>query len=206
MTILNKEQQEHVAEAVKAVEKRTNAELVTVIAATSDDYRYIPALWAALISLLLPSVLYFTPLSIAWVAWLPIIVFLVLNGLLQLGGFRSRLVPKSVSSWRASNMARRQFLEQGLHHTQHGTGVLIFVSEAEHFVEILVDRGISEKVDDAQWQSIVDTFIQDVQSNAIEEGFVRCLDSCAKILETAVPKTSDNTNELDDRLVLVGYD
>lgn len=204
--MLSQAQQERVGEAVKSVESRTNAELVTVIAATSDDYRYIPALWAALVALLLPSVLYFTPLSIAWVAWLPIIVFIVLNTCLQLGGFRSKLVPKAVATWRASNMACRQFLEHGLHHTDGETGVLIFVSEAEHFVEILVDRGIKNKIDDSEWQDIVDAFIRDVRAKQVEEGFLRCLESCADILAVAVPKTPDNKNELDDRLVLIGYD
>ena len=204
--MLNKVQQERVSDAVRSVELRTNAELVTVIAATSDDYRYIPALWAALVALLIPSMLYFTPLSITWLAWLPIIVFLVLNACLQLSGFRSRLVPKAVSTWRASNMACRQFLEQGLHHTSDETGILVFVSEAEHFVEILVDRGIRARVDDSQWQSIIDTFIQDVRAKEIEKGFVKCLNSCGEILEQAVPKTPENKNELDDRLVLIGYD
>ena len=68
---------------------------------------------------------------------------------------RTQLIPKGVREWRASNMARRQFLERNLHHTDGDTGVLIFVSEAEHYVEILADRGISAQVDDGRWAEII---------------------------------------------------
>ena len=206
MTLLRKQEQETVAQAIRDVEATTNAELVTVLAAASDEYRYIPLLWASLIALLVPSALYFFVNTIEVVLWTQLLVVVVLGGIGQLGVFRARLIPRGVASWRAANMARRQFLELGLHHTDGETGVLVFVSEAERFVEILVDRGISSQVDDSKWESIVSQFIDDVHSGKIEQGFVRCLNSCGEILSTAVPKTPDNKNELDDRLVLIGYD
>ena len=93
-----------------------------------------------------------------------------------------------------------------MHHTDDDTGVLIFVSEAEHYVEILVDRGISAKVGDDQWSNIIERFVADVRDGEVEQGFLTALESCGDILEAAVPKTSDNRNELDNRLVLIGYD
>ncbi len=124
------------AEAVREVETRTNAELVTVLCASSDGYRYIPLLWAALIALVVPSLLYLTNLSVEWTVWGQLGVFIVVGLVLQISTIRSRLIPRAVRYWRASNMARRQFLEQNLHHTDADTGVLIFVSEAERYVEI----------------------------------------------------------------------
>ena len=103
-------------------------------------------------------------------------------------------------------MARRQFLEQGLHHTDGDTGVLVFVSEAERYVEILVDRGISSKVEDDKWLSIVEGFVTDVHERRVEQGFLTALKRCGEILAETVPKTPDNRNELDNRLVLIGYD
>ena len=146
MSLVTAEQQTRIAEAIAEVERHTDAELVTVIAAASDDYRYIPLLWAALAALIVPALLYFTPLyeiDPLYLFWAQAGVFVVLALALSLSAFRVRLIPRAVREWRASNMACRQFLEQGLHHTEGETGVLIFVSEAEHFVEILVDRGIS---------------------------------------------------------------
>ncbi len=206
MSLLTQEDQAKVAQAVKDVESRTNAELVTVLCARSDEYRYIPVLWACLVALLIPSALYFFTLPIEWTVWGQLSVFIVLALALQLSIVRVRLIPKSVRYWRASNMARRQFLEQGLHRTDLQTGVLIFVSEDEHYVEILVDDGISSKIPDTEWQEIVQEFVDHVKSRNTLQGFLQCLSRVGDDLEVAVPKTPDNKNELDDRLILIGYD
>lgn len=206
MSLLTQEDQVTVSQAVKDVESRTNAELVTVLCARSDEYRYIPILWACLVALLIPSALYFTTLPVEWTVWGQLFVFVALALLLQIANIRVRLIPKSVRYWRASNMARRQFLEQGLHRTNSQTGVLIFVSEDERYVEILCDDGISVQIPDSEWQDIVVDFIDQVRSRRTLEGFVDCLKRVGDLLEVAVPKTPDNKNELDDRLVLIGFD
>ena len=206
MAFIGTAEQTRISAAIAEVERKTDAELVTVLAAASDDYRYIPLLWAALVALIVPSALYLTPLSTAWMITAQLVAFVVLAVLLQTETLRTRLIPKSVRTLRAANMARRQFLEQGLHHTDDDTGMLIFVSEAEHYVEILVDRGISSKVDDERWSSIIENFVDDVHEGQVERGFLTALERCGEILAEAVPKTPDNRNELDNRLILIGYD
>lgn len=206
MAFIGTAEQTRISAAIAEVERGTDAELVTVLIAASDDYRYIPLLWAALVALIVPSALYLTPLSTAWMITAQLVAFVVLAVLLQTETIRTRLIPKSVRTLRAANMARRQFLEQGLHHTGDDTGVLIFVSEAEHYVEILVDRGISSKVDNERWSSIIENFVNDVHEGQVERGFLTALERCGEILAEAVPKTPDNRNELDDRLILIGYD
>ncbi|WP_232059328.1 hypothetical protein [Kineobactrum salinum] len=42
MTLLSKSDQEAVTAAINEVERQTDAELVTVLTAQSDDYSYIP--------------------------------------------------------------------------------------------------------------------------------------------------------------------
>lgn len=206
MAFIGTAEQTRISAAIAEVERGTDAELVTVLIAASDDYRYIPLLWAALVALIVPSALYLTPLSTAWMITAQLVAFVVLAVLLQTETIRTRLIPKSVRTLRAANMARRQFLEQGLHHTGDDTGVLIFVSEAEHYVEILVDRGISSKVDNERWSSIIENFVNDVHEGQVERGFLTALERCGEILAEAVPKTPDNRNELDNRLILIGYD
>jgi putative membrane protein len=148
---------------------------VTVLAGQSDDYRYIPLLWASLIALVLPgALLFFTGWLAGWqlllVQWL---TFLVLAVLFRIPKVTSRLIPRSVRHWRACNLARRQFIELNLHHTDDGTGMLIFVSEAERYVEILVDRGISSRIDNSAWESIVETFTAHVRNGRVLDGFCR---------------------------------
>ncbi|MFP1681040.1 TPM domain-containing protein [Alloalcanivorax sp. C16-1] len=202
--LLNEEDQKRVARAIAAIEKDTDAELVTVLARQSDDYRYIPLLWAALLSLLVPLALAFLPI---WLSALETLlaqwtVLVVLGLLFRWPPLMMALVPRRVKQWRAANLARRTFLDQGLHHTRGGTGLLIFVSEAEHYVEILADRGIAEKVPDERWQSIVDTFTGHVKQGEVLNGFLECIASCGDELILKIPAT-EQKNELPNHLVLL---
>jgi len=51
-------EQRQIAEAIARAERRTDAELVTVLARRADDYPYLPLLWAALLALAIPLLLH----------------------------------------------------------------------------------------------------------------------------------------------------
>lgn len=204
MALLNESEQRQVAEAINAVERETDAELVTVLAAQADDYTYIPLLWASLVALLLPGALnyFFAWLSAQELLLVQWLTFAGVSLLLRIPALTTRLIPRAVRHWRASNLARRQFLEHNLHHTTGATGMLIFVSEAEHYVEILVDRGISNRLPDATWQAIVADFTQRVKQGQTLEGFLGCIQACGVQLKQHVPATHER-NELPNRLVIL---
>lgn len=204
MALLTEHEQRQVAEAIARVEKTTDAELVTVLAARADDYAYIPLLWASLIALVVPGVVhylsgYLTMYTLLLAQWA---TFIVLCLVFRLPKVTTRLIPRSVRHWRASNLARRQFLEQNLHHTLGSTGVLIFVSEAERYVEILVDEGISRHLDDSSWNGIVQAFTQQVKQGQTLAGFIACIEACGELLKVHVPMTQTR-NELPNRLVVL---
>lgn len=203
MKLLDESQQRQVAAAIAEAERRTDAELVAVLASRSDDYRYIPMLWATAIALALPlPLLYFGDLTAETIFTLQLLAFVLTALLFQLPAIRFRLIPKPVLDRRTANVARRQFLEQGLHHTQNESGMLIFVSEAEHYVEIIVDRGISRFVDDAQWQEIVNEFVDHVRRGESLDGFLRCIERCGDLLQQHLPATQEK-NELPNHLILL---
>ena len=204
MALLTQEQQRQVEEAVTRAELRTDAEIVTVLAPRADDYSYIPLLWASLIALVLPAVVHllnsglatYTLLMLQWAC------FVFLSLIFRIPAITTRLIPPRVRHWRASNLARRQFLEHKLHHTAGRTGVLIFVSEAERYVEILVDEGISRHLDDSDWGTIVSDFVRRVALGHTAEGFTACIDACAEVLAQHIPKTQTR-NQLPNRLVML---
>ena len=88
------------------------------------------------------------------------LVFLGLGALFQIPRLRAALVPKSVRDGRAARHAREQFFLQGLHRTELRTGTLVFVSLAEHYVEILADTGIADRVEDGVWDEAVAEFVR----------------------------------------------
>ena len=196
--------QQKISQAIGDVERLTDAEVVCVLAPRSDDYYYIPALWAALIALMSPLLLVLTPWwgQSSAVSLLQLFVFVVSWLLLRWQPLFQRIIPRTVRDWRAANMARRQFLENGLHYTQQGSGLLIFVSAQERYVEILADRGIAQKIADDQWQEIVSAFVQQVKHNQIEKGFIECIQSCGNLLTEHYPATTSK-NELPNTLVVL---
>jgi len=205
MALLTEHEQRKVAEAIARVERETDAELVTVLAARADDYAYIPLLWASLLALVVPGVVHYltgalTMHSLLLVQWAS---FIVLCLVFRIPKVTTHLIPRRVRHWRASNLARRQFLEQNLHHTIGGTGMLIFVCEAERYVEILVDEGISKRLDDKSWDAIVAAFTQQVKQGQTLQGFVTCIEACGELLKVHVPVTQVR-NELPNRLVVLG--
>jgi len=204
MTLLNQQEQEQVAAAIHAVERETDAEVVTVLTAQADNYAYIPLLWAGLIALWVPGIInYFsgwlTADTLLLGQWL---VFVVLSLVFRIPGINRRLIPRSVRYWRASNLARRQFLEQNLHHTAGATGMLIFVSEAERYVEILVDQGISSQIDNGAWEAIIATFTEQVKQGETLQGFITCIEACGTHLKAKLP-ASHQKNELPNHLVIL---
>lgn len=204
MALLSESEQRQVAEAINRVERETDAELVTVLAPQADNYAYIPLLWAGILALVVPGAINYFP---GWLNAYELLLtqwatFIVLGLVFRLPRITTRLIPRSVRYWRAANLARRQFLEQKLHHTHGGTGMLIFVSEAERYVEILVDQGISSRLSDDTWASIVATFTRDVKAGQTLQGFLGCIESCGQHLKQHVPATHER-NELPNHLIIL---
>ncbi|WP_250463016.1 TPM domain-containing protein [Microbulbifer litoralis] len=202
--MLNSEYRRKVAETIREVETRTDAEVVTVLAREADNYLYISTLWAAFLALLLAPLMQFLPWWIEYeqaftLQW---ILFITLAVLFRWRPLTMRLVPRKVKYWRAANLARREFLEQELHSTRGRLGLLIFVSQAEHYVEILADRGLAEQITDESWQEIVEHFVREIKRGKTGEAFVHCIGKCGELLEEAAP-VSEIKNELPNHLIIL---
>jgi len=188
MSFLNSDEKSALRKQIQQVESGTQAEIVTVIARQSDGYRYIPVLWAALIALSIPGLYYLWSIMTqsgwitldervqmqSWLYAVQVLVFLGLGMLFQVPAARMFVIPSTVKRQRAARHAREQFFLQNLHQTRNRTGVLIFVSVAEHYVEIIVDSAIAETVDNTRWAQAVDEFVTKVKSGHIASAF-----SCA---------------------------
>ena len=204
MTLINEQQQAKVQHAIGQAEKNTDAELVTVLAGESDDYYFIPTMWAALVSLVTPAVLLQTNLWLSQtdILWIQLIEFMALALVFRWQPLKHLLVPKRVKHARAALVAKQQFLSQGLHHTRGETGLLIFVSEAERYVEILADRGINNLVPDGAWDNILQQLLGQIKANNTETGLIDAIQACGDLLAEHVPSTHDQ-DELPNHLVIL---
>lgn len=202
---LTSSEKQEISDAIEAIEQQTSGELVAVIADSSDEYYFIPVLWAAVLALALPGLWYL--FNRGWgdfslnLYLLQVLVFVVLTLLFRLPGLKVWLIPRTVKHRRAAALARREFLTLGLHTTHNRAAIMVFVSVFEHYVEILADDGVDQKVEPLQWQQIVDQFIMAVKASQFAQGFLTAIVQCGDILETHFPPDPNEVDELPNHLI-----
>lgn len=199
---------ERITTAIGNAENHTSGEIYAVVAQQSDDYFFVAGFMAALWSLVLGCGLALIAplLNIQPGLWVLAAAQLA-SFLASLAVFhlfpqvRLQFVPRSIAYRRASNNAVRQFLSHGIHKTSDRCGVLIFVSLAEHYAEIIADAGINQKVDQSDWDTMVGVLIDHARQGQIADGFVNAIGQAGTLLGSHFPAKKDQKNELSDRLI-----
>ncbi len=201
--LISADERRRIEAAIRDAEGKTVGELVTVIARRADDYLLIPVIYACAVAVGLPLALW---LGGVWESFLPLYLaqLAVLVLLVPLFCWRPvmmRLVPDTLQRDCASRLAREQFFANGLHETPERGSLLLFVSEAEHYVEIIADRGIDEKVPPGAWDGIVGEFTRQVRAGKVADGFVAAVAACGALLATHLPASGETANHLPDVLI-----
>lgn len=197
---------EDIRKAVEALEKVTTGEMVCVIAQSSARYVMFPLFWAALLALLSPALnpvlaAVFPHAGYAVNFEIQSGVFVGLAALFLLTPLRHRLTPAAVRLGNCRRYAFEQFFVQRLNETNKRSGVMIFVSIDEHYVELIADRGINDKVQPGVWSGIVNALVEDIRAGRVHEGYLKAVTSCREILERHFPEVKDDVNELADNLI-----
>lgn len=204
MELLSEADKQRIATAIAEAEKQTSGEIVAVVARESSSYMFVPVLWAALLALLVPwPLIAFTWWSVHTIFVAQIVAFLALLLAFWPRPVRLALVPPSLKQLRAHRRAVDQFLAQNLHTTGSRTGVLIYVSEAERYTEILADSAIDSKVDKGTWQRIVDEMLSDISAGRAGDGFTKAIAAVGRELAAHFPPGSSDPNELPDHLIVL---
>jgi uncharacterized membrane protein len=87
--------------------------------------------------------------------------------------------------------------------TADNSGVLLYLQLAERRVEIVADRGISERVQPELWQSLCGDFARDMANGPADAAVMACLARINALLAEHFPASADNPRELpDDPVVL----
>ncbi|ABS13803.1 MULTISPECIES: TPM domain-containing protein [Brucella/Ochrobactrum group] len=207
-TLIGAEDHARIAEAIRKAEAETSGEIYAVLARSSDDY-FFAAGFVATCGILIASVI------AAFLAhWYWFDIRLPMFGLAVLAAFltamlvlwffpaiRMLLVPRRIRYKRAHLNALQQFLARNVHITEHRTGILLFVSMAEHYAEVIADAGIHARVEQDEWNAIVATLIHHASRAQVAEGFVLAIGQAGVLLEKHFPAGPDNINELDDHLI-----
>ena len=192
-----------IEDAISRAEKKTSGEIVVVVARVSSRYYGIGLMWAALAGLSVPlPLILFTKWPVEHLYIIQLAVFALGVALLQWEPLRFAVVPKSVKHARAHERALKEFLAQNLHTTKGRTGILIYVSFAEHFAELVADHAIDKKVSHETWDEIVRNLTDHLARGECKKGLTAAIEACGKLLAKHFPPRSDDQNELSNHLIV----
>jgi putative membrane protein len=147
--------------------------------------------------------IHFTKWPIEYVYLLQLGVFLLGVLLVQWEAFRVAVAPRALKHARAHLRAVEQFLVQDLHTTTGRTGVLIYVSWAERYAEVIADDGIYKKVTPQVWDDLIAELTEAIGQGTRTGGFVAAIDQCGAILAEHFPPGSADRDELPNHLIVL---
>ena len=213
-----------VSAAVSAAEGHSAGEIVTIMAERSDSYHDVALVWSALVGFLALGALSLAPqfylglidrFTGTWQSdWHPGQVFALAlfaasakflgMWLVQLWQpLRLALVPRPLKHARVRARAVTSF-KIGAERRTHGrTGVLIYLSLAEHRAEIVADDAIAAKVAPEVWGAAMATLVGEIRSGRPAAGLVGAVEQVGAVLAEHFPRAGDDINELPDRLIEV---
>lgn len=211
-----------VTNAVAAAEQDTSGEIVTVIAAQSNDYDDVALVWASVVAFLAMSVVALFPdfyqglyyrISGGWGheltanQWLgTVIAFGVLKWIgvwliLLWRPLRLWLTPRAILAGRVRARAIDLFKVGTEAKTLGRTGLLLYVSLREHRADIVADEAIAAKVAPEVWGDAMAALIDLVRKGRPGEGMAEAVRQMGVVLAEHFPRGSENPNELPDRLI-----
>lgn len=211
-----------VSAAVAQAETRTDGEIVTIVARQSDAYHDVALQWAMgcaflVIGLAAALPTHFQALYIrllgGWHLELPLALFLTLlfvhaaatflgvRWLLAIPALRMALTPGATRGRRVRRRALLLFRTAAEARTHGRTGILIYLSLAEHRAEIVADEAIAARVAPEIWGDAMAAMIAEVRERRIGAGMAAAVERVGTVLAEHLPRSAHNPNELPDRLI-----
>lgn len=201
---------ERIEATVREAEARTSGEIVPYVVAASDEYPTAAwkgaALGSLLGTLLAAAAYYFGEFWATHVLlWMTLpatagaAVGYVLTDLLP--PLKRRMAGDEILESRSYRRAEAAFLEAEVFRTRERTGILLFLSLFEHRVIVLGDSGIHQKVEQGEWDGIVQKVVAGIRAGKPAEALVAAIQECGALLERhGVARRADDRDELTNEL------
>jgi putative membrane protein len=211
-----------VTAAVTAAEAHTDGEIVTVVARASDKYHDVALHWSVIAMLLVLALLAVFPgiaegiharLIDAWSEGTPggayytialvlmAVTFLVCRVLMAPMSVRMVLTPGATKTRRVRAKALQLFRTGAEKRTVAATGVLLYLSLAEHRAELIADEAIHARVPDDVWGHAMASLVSAVRDGRPGDGMAAAVGEIGVVLAAHFPRSEGDTNELPDRLI-----
>ena len=217
--IINAEQRTRIESAVSAAESKTCCEIVPVVATVSGRYdraEDLVGLWCAIVG---AAVVFLTfpghsdagrwggiPMWGQVVLLAIIMLFCFVTGTATAQQFhvlRRLFTPRPQMQEEVNLRARELFFDRRVHHTTGASGLLIFVSLYERMAVVLGDRIVVEALGKTYCENLCQRLTTSLRSGDVTAAICDTIHHAATALESALPRTANDVNELPDTLVLL---
>jgi putative membrane protein len=199
---LTKQDKQAISAAITEAEKSTSAEIVLVVAETSDAYQDYVVLTALAIGSLIAGILWAENLLTEF-PYLFIVQFAVIalfSCVPVLRNFCIRFIPKKIQQYRAAHRAYGEYINISQNIPATVPVLIFYISLAEHYAHIVAGRLVHEKIPDEIWDYIIDEFAKSVTIKSLPEACIEATHSITSKLARYFP--ADNTNNyLSDEVI-----
>ena len=116
---------------------------------------------------------------------------------------RRLFTPRQQMQEEVNLRARELFFDRRVHHTTGASGLLIFVSLYERMAVVLGDRSVVEALGQIFCEELCRRLTTGLRSDDVAGAICDTIHHAATSLESALPRTEHDVNELPDTLVLL---
>jgi putative membrane protein len=114
---------------------------------------------------------------------------------------RLMLTPAATKHRRVRRRAVVIFKAAAERRTAGRTGILIYLSMAEHRAEIVADEAILKVTDEHTWGEAMTALIAEVREGRPGDGIVAAIERVGLVLAEHFPRTTEDINEIPDKLI-----
>ncbi len=210
-----------IRDAVASAEARTDGEIVVILSGRSDAYHDVGLHMAVLAMLLVLAATAMWPgwllavhgrvepwgeapsptFLLATVGWVMTATFLIVRYACAWMPLRMALTPATTKARRVHARALMLFRAAAERRTVAATGVLLYLSLAEHRAELIAEAAIHDRVAPAMWGDMLADLLVALRADRPADGIVAAVGAIGDVLADHFPRGAVPVNELPDRLI-----
>ena len=219
---LSQSDREKVSAAITGAEAKSSGEIVAVATPISDAYHDVALHWALVPLFAVLAWAAWRPKALVWWydflfgGWQPdptlsqlltlLMVFAALKFtvallILRWMPLRLLLTPPATKHRRVRRRAIAIFKAAAERRTAGRTGILIYLSMAEHRAEIVADEAILKVTDEHAWGEAMASLVGEVRQGRPGDGIVAAIERVGTVLAEHFPRSADDVNEIPDKLI-----
>ena len=211
-----------VSAAIAKAEAQTNGEIVAVATPISDPYHDVALHWALIPLFAVLAWAAWRPTALAW--WYDFLIggweseptmsqlltllmvfaalkFIVWLLILKWMPLRIALTPGATKERRVRRRAITIFRAAAERRTVGRTGILIYLSMAEHRAEIVADEAITKVTTPETWGEAMAALLVEVKQGRPADGIIAAIEQVGFVLAEHFPRSATDKNEIPDKLI-----